>query len=94
MSKMLLIRHAIGSRLFCQTENFDIVQNEKTWLISVSIPAHQAKQVMTFKDELNLFVVGENEKTWYYSSDAKIEYHEDVHQLVVEQIIKRCTLFE
>ena len=28
---------------------------------------------MAFKEELNLFVVGENEKTWYYSSDASIK---------------------
>jgi hypothetical protein len=80
---MLLIRHAIGSCLFYQTENFDIVQNEKTWIISASIPDAQAKQIMKFKEELNLFVVGNNQKTWYYSSDAKIEYQENAYQLVV-----------
>ena len=80
---MLLIRHAIGSRLFYQTENFKIVQNEKTWIISVSIPADRATEVMKFKEELNLFVVGDNEKTWYYSSDAEIEYQEAEQQFVV-----------
>ena len=54
---MLLIRHAIGSRLFCQTENFDVQQKGKQWLISVSVLMEQAKQIIKFKDELNFFVL-------------------------------------
>ena len=80
---MLLIRHAVGSRLFYQTENFDIQQQEDKWIISVSVPEEQAKQIVKFKEELNLFVVGENEKTWYYSSDANIVFNEDINQLIV-----------
>ena len=72
---MLLIRHAIGSRLFYQTENFDIQLKENKWVISVSIPTEQIEEIIKFKEELNLFVVGENEKTWYYSSNAEIEFN-------------------
>ena len=80
---MILIRHAIGSRLFYQTENVDIQQKEKKWIISISIPEEQAEQIIQFKEELNFFVVGENEKTWYYSSDGEIEYRKEENQLVV-----------
>jgi hypothetical protein len=80
---MLLIRHAVGSRLFYQTENFDIQEKEDKWIISISVPEEQAKQIVKFKEELNLFVVGKNEKTWYYSSDANIVFNEDLNQLIV-----------
>lgn len=80
---MLLIRHAIGSRLFYQTTDFDIQQEKNKWMISVSVPKEQAKQIIKFKDELNFFVVGDHEKTWYYSSDAQIEYKDEINQLVV-----------
>lgn len=80
---MLLIRHAIGSRLFCQTENFDVQQKGNQWLISVSVPMEQAKQIIKFKDELNFFVVGDHEKTWYYSSDSNIEYVNGDNQMLI-----------
>ncbi len=80
---MLLIRHAVGSRLFYQTENFDIQEKEDKWIISISVPEEQAKQIVKFKEELNLFVVEKNEKTWYYSSDANIVFNEDLNQLIV-----------
>ena len=71
---MILIRHAIGSRLFYQTENFDVQQKGNQWTITVSVPEDKIEQIRKFKDELNFFVVGEHEKTWYYSSNAEIEY--------------------
>ena len=80
---MLLIRHAIGSRLFYQTENFEIQLKDNMWMISVSIPPDQIEEIIKFKEELNLFVVGENEKTWFYSSNAEIAYQENVNQLVI-----------
>ena len=80
---MILIRHAIGSRLFYQTENFDVQQKGNQWMISISIPEEQAEQIRKFKDELNYFVVGENQKTWYYSSNAEIEYQDKENKLVV-----------
>ena len=54
---MLLIRHSIGSRLFYQTDHYDIQPKEDKWMISVSIPEEQAKEIIKFKEELNLFVV-------------------------------------
>ena len=83
VSNMLLIRHAIGSRLFYQTENFEIQLKGNMWMISVSIPADQIEEIIKFKEELNLFVVGENEKTWFYSSNAEIDYQDNVNQLVI-----------
>lgn len=80
---MLLIRHAIGSRLFYQTENFEIQSKENLWRITVSIPKDQVEQIITFKDELNIFMVGKNEKTWYYSSNAEIDYQENLNKLVI-----------
>ena len=80
---MLLIRHAIGSRLFYQTENFDVQQKGNQWILSVSVPEEQAKQIIKFKDELNFFVVGDQEKTWYYSSDSNIEYVNGDNQMLI-----------
>lgn len=80
---MILIRHAIGSRLFYQTENFDVQQKGNQWTIAIFIPGDKIEQIRKFKDELNFFVVGENEKTWYYSSNAEIEYQDKENKLVV-----------
>ncbi len=80
---MILIRHAIGSRLFYQTENFDVQQKGNQWAIAVSVPEDKIEQIRKFKNELNFFVVGEHEKTWYYSSNAEIEYSDKENQLVV-----------
>ena len=43
----------------------------------------QAKQIIKFKDELNFFVVGDHEKTWYYSSDSNIEYVNGDNQMLI-----------
>lgn len=80
---MILIRHTIGSRLFYQTDHFEIQKNGNKWLISVSIPKDQIEQILKFKDELNFFVVGDHQKTWYYSSGVELEYLENVNQLIV-----------
>jgi hypothetical protein len=39
--------------------------------------------VLKFQDELNIFDAKENEKTWYYSSDAKINFRPKENQLVI-----------
>lgn len=78
---MLLIRHAIGSRLFYQTENFDVELKENKWMITVSIPNEPVEEIMKFKEELNIFIVGENKKTWYYSSNAEMDYQENLNKL-------------
>lgn len=83
MSNLLLIRHSIGSRLFYQTDHYEIQPKEDKWIISVSIPEEQAKQIIKFKEELNLFVVEENQKTWYHSSDADVVFNKEYNQLTV-----------
>ncbi|MBT2656007.1 hypothetical protein J7E81_12320 [Bacillus sp. ISL-18] len=71
---MLMIRHSIGSRLLCQTNRYTIEQQDDRWLISVSVDVETASKVLDFKDEVNIFEVKENEKTWFYSSDADINF--------------------
>jgi hypothetical protein len=70
---MLMVRHAIGSRLFLQTEDYSVIPEGENWVIIAAAKNEELENLMAFKDELNLFVVGEHEKTWYYSSDASIK---------------------
>ncbi|MFS0820876.1 hypothetical protein [Bacillus sp. 1P02SD] len=74
---MLLIRHSIGSRLFYQTDEYEIHPEQDKWVISLKISDEGAKEVIKFKEELNLFDVEENQKTWYYSSDGNVEYNQE-----------------
>ncbi|MEH7224038.1 hypothetical protein V7112_09525 [Bacillus sp. JJ1566] len=74
---MLLIRHSIGSRLFYQTEEYEIHPEQDRWVISIKISEEEAKEVIKFKEELNLFDVEENQKTWYYTSDGSVEFNKD-----------------
>jgi hypothetical protein len=71
---MLMIRHSIGSRLLCQTTSYRIEKQDERWLISLSADEDSASTVLDFKDELNILETKENEKTWYYSSDEKINF--------------------
>ena len=71
---MLMIRHSIGSRLLCQTNIYSIEQQDDRWLISIPVDEETASKVLDFKDEINIFEVKENEKTWFYSSDADINF--------------------
>ncbi|WP_066253139.1 hypothetical protein [Neobacillus drentensis] len=80
---MLMIRHSIGSRLLCQTTNYRIEQQDDRWLISLSVDEETASTVLDFKDELNIFDAKENEKTWYYSSDVKINFRPEENLLLI-----------
>lgn len=80
---MLMIRHSIGSRLLCQTTNYHIEKQDDRWLISLPVDEETASTVLDFQDELNIFVTKETEKTWYYSSDAKMNYQPEDKQLVI-----------
>ncbi|MEH7523074.1 hypothetical protein V7149_07255 [Bacillus sp. JJ1503] len=74
---MLLIRHSIGSRLFYQTDDYKIQPTGDKWNVYFSISEEEASEIIKFKEELNLFDVEQNQKTWYYSSDANIEYNKN-----------------
>jgi hypothetical protein len=80
---MLMIRHSIGSRLLCQTKNYSIEKQDERWQIALSVDEETASTVLKFQDELNIFDTKENEKTWYYSSDAKINFRPKENQLVI-----------
>ncbi|MEH7238704.1 hypothetical protein [Bacillus sp. JJ1562] len=74
---MILIRHSIGSRLFYQTDEYEIHPDQDKWVISMKISDEDAKEIIEFKEELNLFDVGENQKTWYYTSDGNVEFNKE-----------------
>jgi hypothetical protein len=80
---MLMIRHAIGSRLFFQTDKFCISQKDTYWEISTQVTSEAAEQIMKFHNELNIFEVGKTDKTWFYSSDANIKVRRDDNFLVI-----------
>lgn len=83
MSSLLLIRHSIGSRLFYQTDHYDIKPKGEKWIITFSVPEEQAEEIIKFKEELNFFDVEKNQKTWYYSSDANISFNKDRNDIIV-----------
>ena len=80
---MLMIRHSIGSRLLYQSDIYDIEKQDERWLISVPVDEETASRVLVFMDELNIFEVNENEKTWFYSSDAQINFQPKDKQLTI-----------
>ncbi|PGY08293.1 hypothetical protein [Bacillus sp. AFS031507] len=80
---MLMIRHSIGSRLLYQANIYNIEKQDDRWLISVSFDEETASTVLDFNDELNIFEVKENEKTWFYSSDAQIHFQHNEKQLII-----------
>ncbi|MFJ8247414.1 hypothetical protein [Peribacillus asahii] len=80
---MLMIRHSIGSRLLCQTNIYNIEQRDDCWLISVPVDEETASKVLDFQDEINIFEVKENEKTWFYSSEAQINFQHSNKKLVI-----------
>lgn len=78
-----MIRHSIGSRLLCQTTSYRIEKQDERWLISLSADEDSASTVLDFKDELNILETKENEKTWYYSSDEKINFQPKEKLLII-----------
>jgi hypothetical protein len=80
---MLLIRHSIGSRLFYQTDEYDIHPEQDKWVISIKISEENAKEIIKFKEELNLFDVEKNQKTWYYTSGANVEFNKEKSTITI-----------
>lgn len=80
---MLMVRHAIGSRLLCQTEEYTIEEVGGLWKITFPVDIETSSNVLAFKGELNIFEVRENEKAWYYSSDAQIDYQPEERRIVI-----------
>lgn len=75
---MLYVRHTVGSRLFYETNDYEIVQQEEKWEISFRTDLETANTILKFKEELNIFhVQNDHEKTWYYSSKGNVIYQND-----------------
>ncbi|MGX9134890.1 hypothetical protein ACWV26_10985 [Rummeliibacillus sp. JY-2-4R] len=76
---MLYIRHAVGSRLFCEPKEYEIksTDNESVWEISFITDRETADTLLEFHEELNIFEAEGNQKTWYYSSEGDARYIED-----------------
>ncbi|NMO94335.1 hypothetical protein [Paenibacillus lemnae] len=75
---MLYVRHAVGSRLFYETTEYEIMEDGEHWSISFPIGAEDADILLQFRDELNIFHVEQDHlKTWYYSSEGNVTFAED-----------------
>jgi hypothetical protein len=83
---MLYVRHTVGSRLFCETTEFEIKPIENNWEITIKIDKETADTLLKFKDELNIFFVEEdnqNQKTWFYSSDGDVRFLEHASKCII-----------
>ncbi|TSI11047.1 hypothetical protein [Lysinibacillus sp. BW-2-10] len=81
---MLYIRHTVGSRLFFETTEYNINQLGNGWGISFLIDKESADTLIKFRNELNIFhVEGDHQKTWYYSSEGKLEFLENEGKFVI-----------
>lgn len=81
---MLYIRHTVGSRLFYETDVYEILPIDEGWEVSFIVDKPIAETLLKFKDELNIFHVQEDhEKTWFYSSEGNVNYIEDENKMVI-----------
>ncbi len=91
MHEKLRIHHAVGSRVFFDSDResaeFQVGQDGETWHFTVQSPRTPAiDQVLEFKDELNVFIFREEngqsaEKVWFYTGHGDVTYHDDSQQL-------------
>lgn len=83
---MLYVRHTVGSRLFCETTDYEIKPVENSWEISFKADQETANTLLKFRDELNIFYVEEdsqNQKTWFYSSEGDVRFLEDESKCII-----------
>lgn len=83
---MLYVRHTVGSRLFCETTEFEIKPVSNEWEISFKTNQETANTLLKFRDELNIFYVedgNQNQKTWFYSSEGKVNFLVDESKFVI-----------
>lgn len=83
---MLYVRHAVGSRLFCETTEYAIKLIGNSWEISFKTDQETANTLLKFRDELNIFYVEEdnqNQKTWFYSSEGDVRFLEDESKCII-----------
>ncbi|EKN70371.1 hypothetical protein BABA_05666 [Neobacillus bataviensis LMG 21833] len=80
---MLYVRHTVGSRLFYETTEYEIKPSDHGWEISFNTDNETAATLLKFHNELNIFYVEENQKTWFYSSEGIVEFLEDQSKLLI-----------
>lgn len=87
----MYIRHTVGSRLLLDSvkhnADFDILPVDGHWRFVIRLSDDKvAEEVLKFRDELNLFVVNDEQpsvKTWYYSSDGVVDYDKGTRTLTI-----------
>ncbi|MCM3081709.1 hypothetical protein [Brevibacillus invocatus] len=94
MKETLLIKHAVGGRTFLDTDKQPVAyqweQSGTGWrLIVHKLSKASIEQILTWKDELNLFlfqqVPGEPmKKIWFYIKEGQVMYDEAKEELTIE----------
>lgn len=93
MHEKLRIHHAVGSRVFFDSDRegveFHVGEDEGAWRFTVQSPRTSAiEQVLEFKDELNVFIFREEngqsaEKIWFYAGRGDVTYDDDSRELCI-----------
>jgi len=92
----LYIRHTVGGRLFLDSIrdnlNYELQQADGLWKFIIDISDEAVtREVLQNRHELNIFVVKEGEpiqKSWYYSKNGLVEYHQDMKKLIILADVK------
>lgn len=87
----LYIRHAIGGRLFLDTEKhqapFQLEHADGFWRFTLHVKEDaDAEDIVRHRHELNLFLIEEGElhkKSWFYSRDGLVEYDKEAGTLLI-----------
>lgn len=93
MSNRLLIKHAVGGRVFIDSDREEVTFTYEweadRWRFSIQIPLTSGvEQLLLWKEELNLFVFskpqsGAEVKRWFYVNEGKAEYDEAQQTLTI-----------
>jgi hypothetical protein len=87
----MYIRHAVGSRLLWDSLKnncgFEVELIDGCWRFIIEVTdAILAEQVLSNRNELNIFVVAENKpnhKSWYYSSKGLVDYDPTANKITI-----------
>ncbi|WNR44036.1 hypothetical protein [Paenibacillus roseipurpureus] len=93
MKETFLVKHAVGGRAFIDTGKVPVPytyeQQGDGWLFRVRIDQpERIKELMKWKDELNVFVFQEFEteptrKLWFYVGDDSVQFNEATGELTI-----------
>jgi hypothetical protein len=93
MKKTFQVKHAVGGRMFIDTNKEDIPytldQHGKGWRFTVNVPwSESIERLLALKQELNVFIFQEFDdqptlKTWYYVKNGPVEYNAESSSLTI-----------